>query len=142
MNSRHFTRCQSASHRLITSVLVAEFVSLHSQGTICYRVYMTALNVHCNYNPFEKPVRLRYCAPSLLQKHPVTGCTISKESSQPYRFIGRKTYDPLLVVLTASKMSQCTARKYWCSSVYCVDMFKQNTCSVIGTYNTLDHIIS
>ena len=96
MNYRFFTRCQSASHRLITCVHVADFVLLQTQCTICYRLYMTALNVHCKYNPFEKSVRLRYCAPSLLQKHPVTECTISKErSSQPHRFMGLKTYNPL-----------------------------------------------
>jgi hypothetical protein len=149
VNSRLITRCQSASHRLITSVLVADFVLLRTQCTICYHIYiyiyiyMTALNVYCKYNPFEKSVNLRYCAQSLLQQHPVTECIISKErSSQPHRFIGLKTYNPLIVVLTASKMSHCTARKYLCLSLYCIYMFKQNTCSVTGTYNTLDHIIS
>ena len=115
MNSRLFTRCQSASHTLITSVLVADSIVLHTQRTICYRVYITALNDHFKCNPFGKSVRLRYCASSLLQKHPVTECNISKEmSSQPHRFRGFKTYNPLIVVLIASNMSHCTARKYLC----------------------------
>jgi hypothetical protein len=104
---------------------------------------MTALNGHCKYNLFEKSVRLRYCAPSLLQEHPVTECNISKErSSQPHRFIGLKTYNPLIVVVTASKMSHCTAGKYLCLPLYCFYMFKQNTRSVTGRYNALDYIIS
>ena len=129
MNSRLFTRCQSASHRLITSVLVADFVLPQTQRTICYRVYMTAPSVHYKYNPLDKSVRLRYCAPPLLQKHPVTECSISKErSSQPHCFIGLRTYNPLIVVVTASKMLHCTARKYLCLSLYCVYMFNK-TCA-------------
>ena len=65
MNSRLFTRCQSASHRLITSVLVADFVLPQTQRTICYRVYMTApmsiINTTHLINLFVWGTALHHC---------------------------------------------------------------------------------